>query len=716
LKIEELERLGVSDKVIQWLKGCGIRELYPPQEEALKTGVLNGRSLLMATPTASGKTLVAVLSAIRRADEGLKTLYLTPLKAIASEKYEELRSLEELGYKVAISTGDYDSSDPWLIDYDIIVTTNEKADSLIRHKASWLSDIGLVVADEIHLIDSEERGPTLEILLARLMRDLPGAQIIALSATVSNAEELAEWLGASLVKSEWRPVPLREGVYYNGAILFSNGEELRVPIRHGGMIDLTLDTIRDGGQVLIFRSTRRTAVSSANKLAKYVDGYLNNEERRELKIAADKLLKLSEDRVTQELARCVSMGVAFHHAGLTYAARKLVEDLFRKHLIKAIAATPTLAAGVNVPARRVILPDMYRFNVRLGYSEPIPVMEYKQFAGRAGRPGYDEYGEAIIVAQSKRAAKEFMELYVRGEPEMVRSKLDSERALRSHILAAFATDLASDLGELEDFFLTTFYASTVGVGMVRGVARSIYNYLLATGFIENIGGRVRATPLGRRVSELYIDPASAETIMELLSGLDEPNTFAYIQIIVRTEDMPKLPVYRGERREWERLFEVWRRKMHPSMHTDYYFYEDWIMSLREFKTSLLLWDWINEEGEDRLVEIYKVGPGDIYNYVQTAKWVAYAAYELAKLSSKLEKHALELNKLYKRIEYGVKEELLELTLIPGVGRVRARILYMHGYKSLQDLAEATVEKLSKLPGIGVETAKRIIEYVSLKRF
>ncbi len=713
--VKELINLGLSDQVVKWLEARGIKKLYPPQAEALKTGVLKGENLVMATPTASGKTLIAVLAALRQAENGYKTLYLTPLKAIASEKYAELRELSSLGVRVAISTGDYDSADPWLADYDIIITTNEKADSLIRHNAPWLRDVGLIVADEIHLISSEERGPTLEILLTRLMRDLPGAQIIALSATISNADELAEWIGARVVKSEWRPVPLREGVYYNGIIEFSDGELLRVPVRHGGLIDLTLDTITSGGQVLIFRSTRRSAVSSASKLAPHIERCLTEEERQELRRVSGEVAKLGEDRVTQELARQISMGAAFHHAGLTYQARKMVEDAFRERLIKVIVATPTLAAGVNVPARRVLIPDMYRFNVRLGYSEPIPILEYKQFAGRAGRPGYDEYGEAIILASSRRAAEEFMEIYIRGKPELIRSKLDNEGALRSHVLAAFATGLASQLGELEDFISTTFYAHTVGAGRVRGVVKRIYRYLLDSGFIERLGNRVVATPLGKRVSELYIDPLSAETILTLLRELNgEGEDFQYLQIIARTDDMPKLPVYRSERREWERLFEAWRRKMHPAFDTDYLYYEDWILSLREFKTAMLLWDWINEVGEERLVETYRVGPGDIYSYVQAARWVAYAAYELSKLERELECHFPRLNKLYRRIEHGVKEELLELTAIPGVGRVRARILYLHGYRSLEDLASANVEKLSKIHGIGPETAKKIIEYASLR--
>ncbi|MEM1767180.1 MAG: DEAD/DEAH box helicase, partial [Candidatus Bathyarchaeia archaeon] len=195
--------LSIPESVKEILIQGGIIELNPPQVEAIRAGVLEGRNLVLASPTASGKTLIAELCAMKHVlERDGKVLYLTPLRALANEKYEEFNKYSSIikpngeRVSVGITTGDYDSADPWLERYDIIVATNEKADSLLRHRAKWIDDISLVVADEVHLLNEADRGPTLEIVLARFMQINPEIQILALSATISNAEEIAEWLKA----------------------------------------------------------------------------------------------------------------------------------------------------------------------------------------------------------------------------------------------------------------------------------------------------------------------------------------------------------------------------------------------------------------------------------------------------------------------------------------------------------------------------------------
>jgi helicase len=189
----------------------GINELYPPQEEAIRANILEGKNLLLSVPTAAGKTLIAMICAIKHVLEKKgKVLYILPLKALANEKYEEFKILEKIGIKVTISTGDFDNIEPYLVNYDIIIATNEKADSIVRHKPSWIDRISLIIADEIHLLGDSSRGPTLETLLTSLRILNPECQIIGLSATIRNANEIAEWLKAVLVTSNWRPVPLKE--------------------------------------------------------------------------------------------------------------------------------------------------------------------------------------------------------------------------------------------------------------------------------------------------------------------------------------------------------------------------------------------------------------------------------------------------------------------------------------------------------------------------
>ena len=198
-----------------------IKELRPAQEKSIKKGLLEGKSLLVCTPTASGKTLIAEMAAMKSVVEGKgKAVYIVPLKALAAEKYKDFRRKYGNIAKVALSMGEIDSADPYLGEYDLIVTTSEKLDSLIRHHSPWLSGIKTIIVDEIHMLNDAERGPTLEILLTILKQLLKNAQIIGLSATIGNAEELAEWLKADLVVDDWRPVKLHKGIYYDGKIEF----------------------------------------------------------------------------------------------------------------------------------------------------------------------------------------------------------------------------------------------------------------------------------------------------------------------------------------------------------------------------------------------------------------------------------------------------------------------------------------------------------------
>ncbi|KXB01547.1 hypothetical protein AKJ44_02400, partial [candidate division MSBL1 archaeon SCGC-AAA261F17] len=210
------EKYGLPEEVTEVLEESGITELYPPQAKAIEKGVLDGKSLTFAIPTAAGKTLVAELCMLKSIlEEGGKCLYVVPLRALASEKFEEFKGkYESLGVEVGVATGDYDVSGSELARYDILVATSEKVDSLLRHKAKWLADLSTVVVfDEIHLINDPGRGPTLEVLAARLRQLNPDLQVLGLSATISNSSSIADWLSAQHVRSEWRPVPLKEGVY-----------------------------------------------------------------------------------------------------------------------------------------------------------------------------------------------------------------------------------------------------------------------------------------------------------------------------------------------------------------------------------------------------------------------------------------------------------------------------------------------------------------------
>ena len=208
-------------EVFESLSKEGIQELRPCQEKAINAGLFERKSLLVCTPTASGKTLIAEMACAKSIIEGIgKAVYIVPLKALASEKFKDFKKKYGNFLRIALSIGSLDSADPYLSGYDLIVCTAEKLDSLIRHNSPWLNSVSTVIVDEVHLLNDADRGPTLEILITILRSILKSVQIIALSATIGNPDELAEWLNAALVQDDWRPVELKKGVYFEGKIEF----------------------------------------------------------------------------------------------------------------------------------------------------------------------------------------------------------------------------------------------------------------------------------------------------------------------------------------------------------------------------------------------------------------------------------------------------------------------------------------------------------------
>lgn len=718
-----IEELSIHPEVKRILIELNIKALFPPQEEAIKSGALDGRNLLLASPTASGKTLVAELCALKHVlEKHGKVLYLTPLKALANEKYDEFKKYTVIkkpdggNISVGISTGDFDSSDPWLGKFDIIVTTNEKCDSLLRHKAPWIGGISLVIADEVHLLNEVERGATLEVVLARLMQMNPSIQILALSATVRNSDEIAEWLKAAAVTTEWRPVKLREGVLLDDEIQFKDGDSVKVDqlIKHP-VINLALHGVRQGGQVLIFASTRKSAVSLARKASHELSGLITKSLKKSLdRIAEDIQSSGERTRVSELLAELVRSGVAFHHAGLSGIHRKIIEDAFRNGKIKILTATPTLAFGVNLPARIVIISDYKRYVPGYGYY-PITVLEYKQMVGRAGRPKYDEIGEAILIARSEDERDYLMESYVFAKPERIWSKLGVERVLRSHVLATIASEFAFSEQGIYDFFNKTLYALQYDIKMIKGAIGRILKFLYKEGMIKYEGEYLRATDFGLRVSQLYIDPLSAIIIRDALKSIVPKITnISFLHMISHTPDMvPKVRLLSSEINEISLFVDEHRDEFliaPPDEWVDRIEYE---IFLSEVKTALVLNAWIEEYSEDDIIEIFGVEPGDLYSLTETAKWLLYSSYELAKLFG-YKQYLPKITELMERVEKGVKAELLPIARLQGIGRVRARILYNVGLRTIEDLRKAPLSKLMELPLIGSKIAKNIKEQVGGK--
>jgi len=715
-----IEDLSIPDPAKKIILDSGIRELYPPQEEAIGAGALEGKNLVLASPTASGKTLVAELCAVKHVLENDgKVLYLTPLRALASEKFQEFRKYTTIKrgdgrrISVGISTGDFDSSDPWLARYDIIIMTNEKCDSLLRHKAKWLENLSLVVADEIHLLNDADRGPTLEVVLARLRQIGRNLQLLVLSATIRNSEEVAEWLQAVPITTEWRPVMLREGVLLDDEMQFKDGGTVKIRNQtRNQFVNLSLQAMAEGGQALVFASTRKNAVNLAKKAAGEFGNFLSKPLKRSLERVTEAILTAGErTRISELLAELARNGVAFHHAGLSSSHRRIVEDAFREGRLKVLAATPTLAFGVNLPARMVIISDYRRYEPGYGYY-PISVLEYKQMVGRAGRPRYDKVGESVLIAKTDDERDYLFSGYVLAQPERIWSRLGVEKILRSHVLATIASDFAHSEQGVYDFFSRTFYAYQYDVRTIKGMISNILKFLYEEKMIDVNREEIYPTTLGRRVSQLYIDPVSAITIREAFVNRARILTdMSFLLMVAHTPDMfPRLRTSSAETDGMSLFADEHRDEFmfkEPDEWADRVSYEEF---LGEIKTALVLKSWIEEVPEDEIIGRFNVESGDLYRLVETAKWLLYASRELALLLQQKDL-APPISKVMERVEKGIKEDLLPLVKLEGIGRVRARILYNAGYRSIDDLKKAQLEELTNLPLIGPRIAKRIKEQI-----
>jgi helicase len=285
-------------------------------------------------------------------------------------------------------------------------------------------------------------------------------QIIGLSATIKNAADLAHWLNAELVLSDWRPVQLKEGYFLKGYIYFSDDTcRLVQDIPSKTPLDtLVVDILKEGGQALVFTNSRRSAVSMAESLRTPVRLTASKPDQQAMRESYETYLKEAADDtdISKKLADCLAHGVAFHHAGLPNAQLDFIVQQYNMKIIKVICCTPTLAAGVNTPARRVIISSLYRYSAEKG-NQPISIMEYKQMAGRAGRPRYDPYGEVVILGSNPERLQEDAARFMHGEPEAITSKLDDEVQLQGHILGLIAAKIAQSSDSIYDLLLKTFY-------------------------------------------------------------------------------------------------------------------------------------------------------------------------------------------------------------------------------------------------------------------
>ena len=559
MRMASLEALGAHPGMLAaWQRQYG-DNLLPIQEKAvIEGGVLRGQNVVGSGPTGSGKTFIAEMAAAHAAANGRRAVYLVPTKALAEAKYRQFAAtFGPLGIRVAISTQDRRGADRSIGrgDFDLAVTVPEKLWCLALASPSLVSTVGALVVDELQMVGDPDRGPRLELLISHFLNS-SSAQLVGLSAVLSNGREVARWLRASLVEERRRPVELRKGVFREGRFHYlehnsgATGEEDLAPESDEALSPLDAITAlaahlaERGESTLTFVRDRRSAVHAAREAAERLPGA--PAER-----ALESLRELPRTRATGVLSELLQSGVAFHTADLHFSERQVVEQAFADGEVQCLFATSTLAVGLNLPARNVIVEPLRWRTVAAGAPTLAPMgqSDFENMAGRAGRLEFgDAFGRAILPGTADFDSDMLMRRYVEAPPEPVEGQFARLPALQRLLLTTALSGPGADgyppPAELSPL---TPPASDDDASLARGLAWTRSVGLAATSPMD---GSLYLTGLGRVAAASGL---SLGTIVSMVSALQEvgpapSNVEALIIAALSTEARSvALPSMRNER-------------------------------------------------------------------------------------------------------------------------------------------------------------------------
>lgn len=665
-----------------------IKEFNPAQKAVIESGYLEDKSnYIISIPTASGKTVLGILPALKTILNGGKAIYAAPLLSIQNEKVKEFKAFEEHGIKV----GKHPSNS------DLSVMVFESFDALTRFSWNVLREVDTLIIDEFHMIGEYSRGPTLESAITRAKIINPSLRIIALSATLKNIDEIEQWLDGKTVEHDYRPVPLNKEVL--------DAEMFNTKNKNYVIVKIVEKAIEDNSQALSFVSTRRFTESLATYVAKKIDKKTTKEQKQKFKQVADKLLEVPKKKGSLPTTTCLKLaeaaekGVVFHHAGLFNEQKEIIEDEFRNGNILMITATPSLMYGVNLPSKYVVIRDHTRWTSNGPAS--IPVFDYEQMSGRAGRPQYDDVGYSYLVAKTMDEAFDLEARYVNGEIELTNSKLiDNKDAIYKQIIAQIASSLSKNLDDLNDFFGKTLYGfqmknnpsmSMFAQDSLNWELESALEFLLQNGIIRATPEGLKTTDFGNLIAKSNYAVETAVKIKEYVSTMEKLNPAEMIYALAETPDLPLIS-FKG------------RKSKDPV--------RDKLSECGLFAvdignpeaTAVSLIEWIDERNEYEIENAYNV-------YSASTRRSAYEASRLVKFA----KNTLEvlgnysnlkdMDYLSARLYYGVKEDIIPLVVgVKRLGRKRARLLM----KTFGDnLSEASEKDLQKVEGIGPKLAGKV---------
>jgi helicase len=718
-RIRDLRKYSLPDTLLDiWAQQQG-EFLLPVQEVAVQRyGLFEGRSLVISSPTSSGKTFVGEMAAMRATFAGKRVLYLTPLRALAEEKYQTfLTRYGAYGVKVVVATRDRREFDRDIEqgDFHLAVLVYEKLSQLLVRHPHLLRSVALVVVDELQMLGDPERGPGLELSLAKLLGSTPRPQLLGLSAVLREAQQVADWLEADLLFQDDRPVELYRGVLLGDRFRYKaynsgeEGEERWAAVDSEDPREILFANVKHlvskGEQVLVFLKGKRDTVQCTLALA----------EALALPPAHDALVALEpleETALKAQLRAAFTGGVAFHHADLTPDERAVVETYYRNGGLRVIACTTTLAFGVNLPATSVFIEAVkWDTDPRTGAALEVPISwaEYENISGRAGRLGFqEEFGRSILIATNQFQADLLWRSYVMGEQEQF-TPAPGQEGLADRVLNLIASKVCINQDELQAFFGLTYlgFQQRGRVAPLMAEVESAVEALKRTQLVtQSDDGRLEATTLGEVAARKGIRAATAVKLarfFETARGRVVPELELFYLLSLTDEGKKmNLPlsvtehrsrvyeskisehVQEGGEEPGEELGRLLNSRMLPTS-----------QETRSAKLALLLLGWTKGEDLSGLESRYQCYAGTIMTLSDEVSWLVDAATEVAEVMGWTP--ATQLADLAERVRFGVDSSGLTLARahLPGLSREDIKTLVAAGFDSPAALRSASPEVLER---------------------
>lgn len=724
MRVETLEAYNVASDVLAiWRESVGA-ELLPVQERAVKEfGLFGEGNLIVFSPTSSGKTFIGEMAAVKAARENMKVLYLVPQKALAEEKFEEFRRrYGGAGITVVVSSRDHREFDAEIErrEFQIAVVVFEKAQAMLVARPQLMEAVGLVVVDELQLITDETRGPSLELLLTKLRIARSRPRILGLSAVLGRAQALADWLDARLLVDTRRPIELRKGVLCRGSFTYNEhnsgarGTESfadpRAEKRHDLVLAAADELVRRGEQVLVFLPDRASTVSFARLLADRVP-------LPTLEVAIEELREHEETHARDALLEVLGNSVAFHNSDLSPEERRLVERHFRSGGIRALFSTSTLAMGMNLPVKNVIL-DGKRWQYLRRYSrwslEDVSKSEYENMSGRAGRLAFtNDFGRSMLVTNSPFEADVWLRHYAGGDFEDIVPTL-KDAPLENHVVNLLASGMAQSRDGLQELLLSSF------TGVMHWTQKmSREDFVTALGRAVALcveGGLVReaadsslsVTDLGRACATKGIGvdtgiafaawareaKAAALSEIEILTAVSLAPAGGEVYVNMSNDERYRAD-YRAQILQQAESAGVADRPVFRRLSEDQWAVE--YETAKALKKALFLADWIAEVRTKDIERRYRVWAGSLRRVGEEYAWLVEGLGAIAKACGWPDARSREVEGLSERLAHGVRADALPIARlrVRGLGRTLVRRLLDAGFTDPDALRNAGPEPVRR---------------------